>query len=206
MDLAASAGAGLGSVEVQNLSAGATEFSPVPGLQAVPLGLNPTANDASNPTLWNAVWLHFEGATYGLDNIEVGRGHAGTVQYGTGCGQPALGLRRVSRPVIGTVASMETFAIPAGSTAGLVLFGFTPIDPGIDLTTIGMPGCSLLVVVDASIPFTPAGATSRHALPLPNTPALVGVHLHLQSAAVVPGANRLGVLASNGLTWTLGSR
>jgi len=72
MDLTAANGGGLGAVEVQNITGGATTLTPVPGLQAVPLGLDQTAGNATNPIAWSAVWLHFEGATYGLDNIQIG--------------------------------------------------------------------------------------------------------------------------------------
>jgi len=72
MNLGAASGAGLGSVEYMNLSTGPMVFAPMPGLQAVPLFLTPGAMDASNPALWDAMWMHFEGATYGLDNVEFG--------------------------------------------------------------------------------------------------------------------------------------
>jgi len=79
MDLAAGGGSGTGTVWLQNLTAGTgSPFTPVPGLQDVPLGLVPGAGDATDPTAWDAVWLHFEGATYGLDNME-----AGTVELGS---------------------------------------------------------------------------------------------------------------------------
>ena len=44
----------------------------MPGLVDVDLALDQTATDATNPMTWDALWLHFEGATYGLDNVEVG--------------------------------------------------------------------------------------------------------------------------------------
>jgi len=72
MDLAAAGGTGLGSLYLRNITTGEPAFTAVPGLQGIPLALNPGAADATNPTLWNAVWLHFEGATYGLDNFRVG--------------------------------------------------------------------------------------------------------------------------------------
>ncbi len=72
MDLGANGGTGLGSVEVMNLTTGQTTFTPVAALQAVALALSPSAMDATNPALWDAMWLHFEGAAYGLDNIEFG--------------------------------------------------------------------------------------------------------------------------------------
>ena len=72
MDLAANGGEGLGYVDAMVLGAGPSSFAPIAGLQGVPLMLSSTALDASNPTLWDAMWLHFEGATYGLDNVEIG--------------------------------------------------------------------------------------------------------------------------------------
>lgn len=71
MDLTANGGAGAGSLFVRNITTGEPDFTAVPGLQNLPLALNSSAVDATNPTLWNAVWLHFEGATYGLDNFRV---------------------------------------------------------------------------------------------------------------------------------------
>ena len=107
----AAAGAGLGWLELKNLSRGDTHFTPVPGLQAVPLGLNPTGADATNPALWEGVWLHFEGATYGLDNIEVGSGLAWAVPYGSGCGSPARGGNAAGLP-----ASRRCSAAPASTS------------------------------------------------------------------------------------------
>ncbi|MBK8980279.1 MAG: hypothetical protein IPM29_30625 [Planctomycetes bacterium] len=206
MDLAANGGTGLGQVEVLNITRGWTAFTPVPGLSAVPLALNPTASDASNPTLWDAVWLHFEGATYGLDNIEIGEDLARALPYGTGCGNPAVGLRGVDRPVIGTTASAEVYEIPAGSPAGFLFLGVVQFDPGIDLSPIGMVGCSLYLQSIGAIAFAPSGPTALTSLSIPPLPALAGGDLFLQSAVIAPGANTLGVLATNGLRWTIDLR
>jgi hypothetical protein len=65
-------GGGLGWLEYMNITAGDTAFQPVAALQGVPLGLVANATDATNPSLWDALWLHFEGATYGLDNVVLG--------------------------------------------------------------------------------------------------------------------------------------
>jgi hypothetical protein len=72
MNLAANGGAGVGTVEFINLTTGPMTFAPVSGLQAVPLALTPGASDATDSANWDAMWLHFEGATYGLDNVEFG--------------------------------------------------------------------------------------------------------------------------------------
>ncbi len=64
-------GAGTGSVYYQNLSNGDPSMQPVGALQNIPMGFNLAANDASNPGLWDALFIHLEGATNQLDNISV---------------------------------------------------------------------------------------------------------------------------------------
>lgn len=110
MDLTAAGGSGLGAVEVQNITSGATTPTPVPGLQAVPLGLDQTAANATNPIAWSAVWLHFEGATYGLDNIQIGVKLA-EYQVNT-----ALASMTVDG-VVGSISSPATVNLAAGQVA-----------------------------------------------------------------------------------------
>jgi hypothetical protein len=73
MDFTANDGQGSGSVYYQNLNKGDTTLQPLAGLQDINLKLNLQAADGSNPALWNAMWLHMEGATNQLDNIVVAR-------------------------------------------------------------------------------------------------------------------------------------
>lgn len=72
IDPGAYGGAGSGTVATQNLTLGATELVPVSGLINLPLALDSGASDGANPALWDAVWIHFEGATYQLDNLTFG--------------------------------------------------------------------------------------------------------------------------------------
>ena len=110
MDLTAANGSGLGAVDVQNITGGATMLTPVPGLQAVPLGLDQTAGNATNPIAWNAVWLHFEGATYGLDNIQIG---VKLVEY-----QVNTPLARmIVDGVVGSISSPATVNLAVGQVA-----------------------------------------------------------------------------------------
>ena len=80
MDFTANSGAGLGSLGYQNLSRGDSGFSPVAGNQNMNLGLDSSAADGRNPTLWNGMWFHFEGRPYAIDNIIVSRGELATAQ------------------------------------------------------------------------------------------------------------------------------
>jgi hypothetical protein len=206
MDLGAQGGSGLGYVDVRNLSAGAADFTAVPGLQAVPLNLDPTATNARNPALWDAVWLHFEGATYGLDDIEVGTGSARHEAFGSGCGTVPLALSGSSRPVVGTAAGLEVAAVPAASPICYLLLGLTALQPGFDLAPIGMPGCQLHLVVAGALVGAPAGGAASFAIPIPNDPSLAGARAHVQALAIDPAANTLGLVTSNGSSLLIGLR
>jgi len=204
MDLAAAGTGGLGYVEVQNLTLGATSFTAVPGLQGVPLGLNPVAINATNPLLWNALWLHFEGATYGLDNVEIGRvGYARP--YGTGCNGVA---GPVDLTVQGAIANNATIQFVSGNhgagRAGVLIIGISNTSYGsLNLPylldpLLGTSGCSLY----ASVEVTLAGTTSATVPATLMTPitlpaAAYGARVFTQHACfeAVPG----GLSFSNGL-------
>jgi hypothetical protein len=195
---------GRGHVHVQNLSAGANGFTLVPGLQNVPLGLDVTVPDGRNPALWHAMWLHFEGATYELDNIEVGRA-AFALPYGSGCvgaGGP------VALTVQGPPTPGGTLQLASGNHApgalGVVIFGLSntahagqPLPLLLD-PLLGTAGCSLLASIDATaIAFAsasaPATMTWQVTLPL----AVTGHRFYTQHACFepVPG----GLSFSNGV-------
>lgn len=130
MDLTAGSGSGLGSLFVQNLTAGELGYRAVPGLLDVPLALDLTTADASNPALWHAVWLHFEGATYAIDNIDVGRGGS-AIAFGTSCDGAAgpTELRANGSFDWGSTVMFESDNHQAGAI-GLTTFGFSSTTSG----------------------------------------------------------------------------
>lgn len=205
MDLSAASGSGLGYVSVKNITAGDTRFTDVADLQGAPLNLTPGSMDARDPSLWNAMWLHFEGATYALDNILIGSGLARGDVYGSPCANSSAELRGLDRPVVGTTATAETVNLSANANAGVLILGLAPILPGVDLTNLGAPGCHIFVVYTASAAWAPQGGTGQHALTIPNMTNLVGASLYLQSAVSDFSANQLGVVPSNGLRWLIGA-
>jgi hypothetical protein len=71
MDLSANQGQGSGTIFFKSLTDGETSWRTDATLTNFSLKLDTTADDSSNPTKWNALWLHFEGATAGLDNIRI---------------------------------------------------------------------------------------------------------------------------------------
>ncbi len=204
MDLTGANAGGLGYVEVQNLTLAATTLTPVPGLQGVPLGLNPTAADATNPLLWNALWLHFEGATYSLDNIEIGR-----TGYARGYGKPCNGVAGpADLTLLGAIQPNAAVVLESGnhaaSAAGIVILGSSDSKhAGLTLPLLfdpflGTSGCSLYASVDVAISaVTSATAPAKLSLPL-TIPALgFGARVFAQHACLEPVAG--GMSFSNGL-------
>lgn len=125
-------------------------------------------------------------------------GYAGREAFGSGCGTPALTLG-ATRPVFGSTASLDVANLPNGSGLGAVALGFTGFQPGIDLTPLGMPGCSQYASVDSIAVFVPAGTTQSTPLPVPNMPSLTGLQVYAQALAFANGANPLGLISSNGM-------
>ena len=107
-------------------------------------------------------------------------------------------------PLIGDDWTLTTDNIQAG-TLSVFFFGDTNLDPAVDLTGLGAPGCfahtnaNLGYLLGSSV----AGGSSSVTLTLPAVPALAGGQLVVQSTA---SSNNLalGFSTSNGLIATLG--
>ena len=87
---------------------------------------------------------------------------------------------------------------------GAVLLSLTQFNPGIDLSGIGMVGCSQYMGGESTLLFVPAGQpTFSTPFPVPNFP---GVHVFAQSVVfdLVSGLTSLGALSSNGVDLGLG--
>jgi hypothetical protein len=108
-----------------------------------------------------------------------------------------------ARPVLGTTINLQTTNVPAGALVGSTLAGLTEITAGVDLTSLGMPGCFRYTSIEASTIWVPGGGSGSTGFSIPNQAALAGVAIKSQGVALVPGVNALGVLSSNGLRLTL---
>jgi hypothetical protein len=128
-------------------------------------------------------------------------GNAATISYGVGCN--GLTLAVSARPVLGTTISLVTSGIPAGTLLGATVFSNIQHDPGIDLSSIGMPGCRQYVDLDVSRIFLVSAASGSVPQTIPNSSSFAGVHVYCQSATFSAGFVPLGVIASNGLTLLL---
>ncbi len=117
---------------------------------------------------------------------------------------PALALAASARPILGTTFNFNTTNIPAGSLLGLQVLSQTQYAPGIDLTSIGMPGCTLHLGLDVLTQFATPGASASVPYTLPSTPSLSGAQLLSQSVTLSPGQNPFGFVISNALLMVLG--
>ncbi|WP_238593771.1 VCBS domain-containing protein [Endozoicomonas atrinae] len=71
IDMEANNGQGSGTLMFRNLTSGESEWTTLPELTNINLALDPLANNARNPENWDGVYLHMEGSTGGLDNINI---------------------------------------------------------------------------------------------------------------------------------------
>lgn len=128
---------------------------------------------------------------------------AGHDAFGAGCG--GLQLTADPRPLLGDTVDYTTTGLPAATQLAVQVMSFGALDPGIDLASLGAPGClqSVDLQLGAAIPL--AGPPSAvYSFAIPNDAAFTGLELANQSAALVPGANALGVITSNGVSSRLG--
>jgi hypothetical protein len=126
---------------------------------------------------------------------------------GSGCagplGMPALAANAGSTPRIGQPWQLRLTAIPDGPSNrvfGLLgttatAWNGTPLP--LALGPLGAPGCSLHVAPEVDVPLVPALQTAVWSLPIPANVGLIGMHLFVQGAVLVPGFNVAGVVFSN---------
>jgi hypothetical protein len=110
------------------------------------------------------------------------------------------------RPLLNTTWSITTSNIPASTPIGAVVLSLTQHNPGLDLSSLGMPGCRQFVGLDVSLVFVAPGTSASLTVGLPNRASLLGAHFYGQSAAFAAGRNALGVIASNGLDFGIGNQ
>lgn len=126
---------------------------------------------------------------------------------GTASSIPVLGLRAVSKPAIGTTFELEVsgagpFAIVALGQSD-AQFGNVPLPA--DLSTFGLPGCSLLVSVDHVASAVTDGTFAVAGVPLPLRTDLLGAVFFAQAMSVVPSAGGLSGSMSNAGRATIGN-
>lgn len=114
---------------------------------------------------------------------------------------PRLGAG--ARPRTGTSIGITTRDLDPATMFGAWLISLGRLDPGIELTALGVPapGCRAHINLAANATlalFFPLGADAA-TVPFAIPPGFAGIDVFVQSAQFVPGANAAGVTVSNGL-------
>jgi hypothetical protein len=123
-------------------------------------------------------------------------------------GTAGLRLAANGQPRIGNATfQLVTSDVPNLVPIGIQFFGTTQVNPGLDLTFLGMPGC--FAYTDATLgsvtfPVALPAGTGSVTLPIPNNVALVGTVLTAQSVAFTT-ATAFGLATSNGLLIVVGN-
>lgn len=95
--------------------------------------------------------------------------------------------------------------VPPVSPLVYVVLGLSVVNPGTDLTVIGMAGCFSYTSLDVGTfgPSVVASGTGTVAFPIPSVPSLSGLVLYGQGISY-SGATSLGLAASNGTQLVVG--
>jgi arylsulfatase A-like enzyme len=138
------------------------------------------------------------------------RGIALATPFGSGCGgggtQPEL--RAVTAPVLGSVFRMRVTGLTGAVSATIGAIGFDDElwlgnTLPLDLTPLGMTGCTLLVAPTITKLLSPGSAVVWLEA-LPNDPSLIGLGFYTQAFIILAGANPANVLATRALEVILG--
>jgi hypothetical protein len=117
-----------------------------------------------------------------------------------------LGLEAGNSPFLGNPAfTLVTKDVPPLIPLAFLAFGDTAINPGVDLTFIGMAGCSAYTNANlVTLTFPVTGTSGSVSFPIPNDPGLIGATLSSQSLAFSLDT-LLGLVSSNGVSFTVGN-
>lgn len=135
-------------------------------------------------------------------------GNAEHHSFGSGCsgtnGTPSVQGVPAALPVLGQAMALMIINLPDPARPAVLGIGFSRLATPLDLSVIGMTGCSLDIDLQLSTPLTPAGGIATWGVSIPAVPALAGAVLYSQASAIDPGANAFGATTSNALRTTIG--
>lgn len=149
----------------------------------------------ASPSHTQSIEFHYQAVT----------GYANSTSFGTGCGTPTPVLGLLQRPIVGTTFTFEASNLAPSASLNFWMMGFVPDPAGFNLTQLGLPGCSLYLLISSAIVvnITPATAgVSTVSLSLPNATSFSGLVLYAQAAPLIGGAVPFDL--SNGLCVAFG--
>jgi hypothetical protein len=148
-----------------------------------------------NPRVWNGTIYY------------ANKGTAAYGVYGAGCqgtnGVPQLAAAPSSLPKINTTFTLALSSMRTTGGAVIVILGPSPIS--VDLSSAGMPGCSLLTHVLLLTATTNSGGTGTVSYAIPNDSSLLGALFYNQALVLDPGVNAFGGVMTNGGEGVIGT-
>ena len=124
----------------------------------------------------------------------------GFTTYGVGCqgtnGTPQLDRDPTTSPLIAGDIRLRMSGLPLLAGGTFVALGVAR--DSLDLSSIGMLGCTRHCTGEIVVPVARANGVADLTIGIPNDAALLGALVSSQCFAVDPGANALGLTASNG--------
>jgi len=162
--------------------------------------LNFTTNDFSNARNHNGCIRNV-----GIWNDTTLGPAADATNYGNGC--DGIVMNASGKPSIGNALfGLKVSNVTASSPLVYVALGASIVDPGIDLTVIGMAGCFSFTSLDLGSvgPSVAIGGSATVPLPIPNLPGLTGFVLFTQGVGFSTTTS-LGLAATNATQLVLGT-
>lgn len=166
---------------------------------------NATGSVAWGPISGTSAVLYAMSSNQGVQAFQLNLGPAaGVTAYGIGC--DGLGTASTGLPSLGNSGfAIDATNVPVVSPVAFIAFGVSVVNPGIDLTGLGMPGCFSYTSFDLGM-FTTlpvVAGTGSFPLPIPLNSALAGTSLATQSVSLSL-ATPLSLAAGNGLQFVIG--
>lgn len=157
------------------------------------------------PITGNTALLYAMNTNQGIQAFQVTLSPLASVNtFGTGC--DGLTISGNGLPSLGNSAfELTVGSVPAVSPAALVALGNVALNPGLDLTSINMPGCFAYTNLDIGLFTTQplVGATGTLPLPIPSNINLAGYSLAVQGISLSLTTPLL-LASSNGAVVQLG--
>ncbi len=120
--------------------------------------------------------------------------------------QVALALATTTPPVIGSAVTFSASNIPATSPLSVYVCSAGQTNPGLDLGSIGAPGCAAYVTLPEIFAVDLlTNPTASATFTIPADPFFVGQSFYSQAVSFDAGANAFGMITSNGISSVMNS-
>jgi hypothetical protein len=125
------------------------------------------------------------------------------IPFGNSCPNGSLQLFEPSTTATGPIIGQTSFLTVAPTFwHTFIVFGWS--NTPVDLSSYGMPGCSLLVSRDFTTSMVPSGGASTFPVFIPYDPHFTNISFYVQAFSVDPLANPAWLSATNALHATVG--